>query len=238
MLCNSVAIVCARKVLTTLMHAYEPRRPHSGVERFADGCVHVVGIAAGLLGGILLIALAAGRTQPMQMASVIVYSVALLAMLSASAAYNIFYQTRFRRLFRVCDHSAIFVMIAGTFTPFATALTNAFWVLGFGTTVWSMTIGGIALKVTRPALFERFGIGLYLAQGWLGVLLFGPLATHFTIVTLMALVMGGVLYTVGIIFHLWEALPFHNAIWHVFVLAAAVCHYLAVLDGIVLARVA
>jgi hemolysin III len=172
------------------------------------------------------------------MVSVVVYALALLAMLTASAAYNLFYQTRWRRLFRLWDHSAIFVMIAGTFTPFATALSSAIWTLGFGTTVWSMTIGGIALKVTRPALFERFGIGLYLAQGWLGVLIFGPLAGQFTALTLIALVAGGILYTVGIIFHLWEALPFHNAIWHVFVLAAAVCHYLAVLDGIVLAPVA
>jgi hemolysin III len=228
----------ALTTLTTATQTQEPRRPHSFVERLVDGCVHVVGIAAGLSGGILLIGLAVGRTEPVRMASVIIYSAALLAMLAASAAYNLFYQTRWRQVFRVCDHSAIFVMIAGTFTPFATALTSAIWALGFGTTVWSMTIGGIVLKVVRPALFERVGIGLYLAQGWLGVVLFGPLAAHFTMLTLLALISGGVLYTVGIIFHLWEALPFHNAIWHVFVLAAAVCHYLAVLDGIVLAPVA
>jgi hemolysin III len=221
-----------------LTHVFEPRRTHSGIELFADGCVHIVGILAGLTGGIFLVGLAVGRSEPLKVVAVVVYALALVAMLSASAAYNLFYQTRWRRLFRVCDHSAIFVLIAGTFTPFTAALNNAIWTLGFGTTVWSMTIGGIALKVARPALFERFGICLYLAQGWLGVLLFGPLATHFTAVTLVALGAGGFLYTVGIIFHLWEALPFHNAIWHVFVLAAAVCHYLAVLDGIVLAPVA
>jgi hemolysin III len=91
----------------------------------------------------LLIGLAVGRAEPLQIASVIVYSVALLGMLTASAAYNLLYQTRWRRLFPVCDHSAIFVMIAGTFTPFATALSNAIWVFGFGTTVsWLRTAMG------------------------------------------------------------------------------------------------
>jgi hemolysin III len=222
----------------TMVQAFEPRRPHSNGERFVDGCVHVVGIAAGLPGGVLLVARAIGHAQPLRMASVIVYAVALLAMLTASAAYNLFYETRWRATFRFCDHAAIFVMIAATCTPFTTALSNAIWALAFGTTVWSITIGGIALKFARPALFERVGIALYLVQGWLGVALFGPLALQVTTLSMVALVGGGMLYTIGIVFHLWEGLRFHNAIWHLFVLAAALCHYLAIFDGIVLAGVA
>jgi hemolysin III len=211
----------------------EYRRKHSLSEQIADGCVHIVGILAGLSGSVLLIVEAARRQGPVHIALVSIYALALLAMFSASAAYNLFYGTRFRDIFRRCDHSAIFFMIAGTYTPFALVLNPV-----FGTSlcvlVWVIAFAGIWLKFANSDLFDKVSVYIYLAQGWLAVVALYPLAIQMQFGVTLTLIVGGLLYTIGIVFHLSERLPFHNAIWHLFVLAAALCHYTAILDGVVL----
>lgn len=207
-------------------------RTHSPLERFADGCVHVVGVSAAVAGCIVLATLA--RDNGQKLASIVVYAVGCLAMLAASAAYNLGYHTRYRALFRRFDHAAIFLMIAGTYTPFTTQFFNGAHAWLLTAMVWSLSIGGITLKLLKPLAFERWSVVLYLALGWISLLVIGPLLTSLSWFTLVPLVAGGVLYTSGIPFHLWEALPFQNAIWHAFVVAAAACHYAAVLNGVVL----
>ena len=211
----------------------EYRRKHSLSEQIADGCVHVVGIVAGLSGSVLLIIEAARRQGPIHVALVSIYAMALLAMFSASAAYNLFYDTRFRDIFRRCDHSAIFFLIAGTYTPFALVLNPVFG-LSLCVVVWAIAFAGIWLKFTNSDLFAKVSVYIYLAQGWLAVVALYPLASHMRFDVTMTLLAGGLLYTIGIVFHLSERLPVHNAIWHLFVLAAALCHYTAILDGVVL----
>ncbi|WP_158554664.1 PAQR family membrane homeostasis protein TrhA [Methylovirgula sp. 4M-Z18] len=211
----------------------EYRRQHSLSEQIADGCVHVIGILAGLSGSVLLVTEAALRQGPVQVVLVSIYAMALLAMFSASAAYNLFYDTRFRDIFRRCDHSAIFCLIAGTYTPFAIALNPVFGA-SLCAIVWAVAFVGIWLKFTRSDLFDKVSVYIYLAQGWLAVVALHPLASHMRLDVTLTLIAGGLLYTVGVVFHLSERLPFHNAIWHLFVLAAAVCHYTAILDGVVL----
>ena len=207
-------------------------RAHSAREQFADACVHVIGITAGLAGGSFLASLAADN--PQKLAAIIIYTAGLVAMLSASAAYNVGYNTRFRGLFRRFDHSAIFLMIAGTYTPFTTSFFDGPRAYAITGLIWTLSLFGIALKNFRPVQFERYSVMLYLALGWISLLVIGPLLFSMSWVTGLALVGGGVLYTAGITFHLWEELPYQNAIWHGFVLAAAFCHYAAVLNGVVL----
>lgn len=208
-------------------------RHHSAREQFADGCVHVVGLVAGLAGAVTLMALASAHS-PQRIAAVGVYAGGLLAMLGASAAYNLAYATRFRAFLRRCDHSAIFLMIAGTYTPFTLTFIGGWLGLAATGLIWLLALGGIALRMLSPRIFARVNVGLYLALGWIAVLIIGPLLATFSLFTSIALVLGGALYTFGVPFHIWESLPFQNAIWHVFVLAAALCHYLAVLDSVVL----
>ena len=207
-------------------------RPHSTGEQWADGCVHAAGLLAGLAGAVVLVVLA--RDNGEKLASSIVYSLGLLAMLAASAAYNVGYHSRFRSIFRRCDHSAIFLMIAGTYTPFTTHFFTGFSAIAITGLIWSLSLGGIALKILRPVAFERYSVVLYLALGWIAVLVVGPMLMVMSWLATVALVAGGLLYTGGITFHLWENMRFQNAIWHVFVLAAAGCHYVAVLNGVVL----
>jgi hemolysin III len=156
------------------------RRPHTWLEELADGCVHVVGIVIGATGGLLLVSAAFQHNGAAGCIAISVYVLGLMAMLLASAAYNVFYHTRWREMFRVCDHAAIFVLIAATMTPFTLGLANRTGLVILGAGVWAISGIGIYLQLVWPRLFARIGVGLYLAQGWLGLLLFGPLAMQLT----------------------------------------------------------
>ena len=208
-------------------------RAHSFNERIADGLVHAIGLAMGLCGAAILVGLTYAHS-PEKLGAVAIYALCLIAMLGASAAYNLAHATRFRHLLRRCDHSAIFLMIAGTYTPFIFTLFTPYYAAGLTGLIWTLSLGGILLKNFEPVLFDKVNVVLYLALGWIAVIIIGPLLASLSGFTIAALIVGGALYTGGITFHVWESLPFQNAIWHVFVLAAALCHYFAVLDGVVL----
>jgi hemolysin III len=212
------------------------RRAYTPGERVADGCVHVLGLGAGVIGAAIIVKLAAAQHNPRKLVAIFVYAAGLLAMLAASAAYNIADATRFRALLRRCDHSAIFLMIAGTYTPLTMSWTSGLAGTAATVGIWLTSVSGITLKWLAPRLFERLAVLLFLALGWASLLLMWPLGTSLPPVSLAALIAGGALYTIGVVFHRWESLPFQNAIWHGFVLVAAVCHYLSILEGVVLPK--
>jgi hemolysin III len=202
-------------------------------ERVADGVIHVIGVAAGLIGAAILVVAAATRGSPLEVAAIVTYSGGLLAMFGCSAAYQILRSSRRRELLRCFDQTAIFLMIAGTYTPFTLLRTRPFWDVALTALVWSIAGAGIALRLLRPPVFDRISIGFYLALGWAGLAAIAPLVPFVQVSTLVLLGAGGLLYTAGIAFHVWERLPFQNAIWHGFVLVAAAVHYAAVLEEIV-----
>jgi hemolysin III len=208
-------------------------RALSRKELVVDGVIHVVGITAGLIGAAILVIAAARRGTPLELAALITYSGGLLAMLGCSAAYQLLRSSRRRELLRCFDHTAIFLMIAGTYTPFTLLRLEPLGASLLTGLVWSIAALGIALRLVRPSLFDRVSIGFYLALGWAGLAAIGPLVPFLQTSTLVLLAAGGLLYTVGVLFHVWERLPFQNAIWHAFVLVAAAAHYAAVLDEIV-----
>jgi hemolysin III len=179
---------------------------------------------------------AATRGSPLELAVVATYSGGLLAMFGCSAAYQLLRSSRRRELLRCFDHSAIFLMIAGTYTPFTLLRIRPFWDVVLTAAVWSIAAGGIVLRLLRPQVFDRVSIAFYLALGWAGLAAIAPLVPFVQVSTLALLGAGGLLYTAGIAFHLWERLPFQNAIWHGFVLVAAAAHYAAVLEEIVVAH--
>jgi hemolysin III len=205
-------------------------------ELVADGVVHVIGISAGLIGAAILVIAAATRGSPLELAALITYSGGLLAMFGCSAAYQLLRSSRRRELLRCFDHTAIFLMIAGTYTPFTLLRTRPFWDIALTTAVWTIAAAGIVLRLVRPHVFDRVSIAFYLALGWAGLAAIAPLVPMVHTSTLVLLGAGGLLYTAGVVFHLWERLPFQNAIWHAFVLVAAAAHYAAVLEEIVVSR--
>jgi hemolysin III len=130
------------------------------------------------------------------------------------------------------DHAAIFAMIAGTYTPFTILGLQSGWSTGLTIGIWSVAAIGIALKLWQPRRIETISVALYLGLGWIGLIALHPFMVALDAATLALLAAGGILYSVGVVFHLWRRLPYHNAIWHGFVLVAAGIHYLAVLTVI------
>ena len=194
-----------------------------------DGAIHGVAIAAGLVGAIALLIIASRQGGASDVAAAAIYSVGLLAMLGCSFAYNLGRFSRHANWLKHLDHSAIFLMIAGTYTPFTVLDLQGAWRWSLAGAVWSIAILGVLLRLLHARLFDRISLGLYLALGWLGIVALPPLIHALDTPALVLLAVGGGLYTLGLIFHLWERLPYQNAIWHGFVLSAASCHFAAVI---------
>ena len=200
-----------------------------------DGAIHAAAIVAALVGAVALLWIAIVRGSADDIVVVAVYSTGLLAMLGCSCAYNLARWTRHGNWLRSLDNSAIFIMIAGTYTPFTVLHMQGAWSLSLTGAVWATAAAGILTRLFHGRLFDRISIGLYLALGWMGLIAFAPLVQALDSATLILLVVGGGLYTIGVVFHLWERLPFQNAIWHTFVVAAAATHYAAVVVGVLAA---
>ena len=204
---------------------------YSRAERVSDAVVHVMGLMLVLMAVPVLIVLTAlYRGDAASVTGVSIYGAALIAMILCSALYNIGetsgWGTAREWLFRRLDHSAIYLKIAGTYTPF-TLLSGHGVALTAG--VWAAAIAGIVLKVISPERFKFAALALYLGMGWAGVIAGGSMFAALPISVLVLMAVGGSLYTLGVVFYLWRKLPFHYTIWHVFVLAASLVFYAAVL---------
>ena len=197
---------------------------YSAPELWADGVVHAIGIAAVLTASVLLVLFLAESGVPSaQFAAVGIYLGTLAISVSVSAAYNIWPVTRTKWILRRLDHCAIYLLIAGTYTPFMVSLGA--W--GMLAAVWLLAAAGIALKLLAPGRFDRLAIALYLALGWSSIVIFRTLVSDLPLVVLWLVAIGGVIYSAGVVFHVldWR---FFNAVWHAFVLVAAGVHFSAV----------
>ena len=199
-------------------------------ELIADGVVHVLGVVLGLIAVTALITLTGVFASASQIVLVSVYAAGLLAMLGLSAAYNLWPVSPRKWLLRRFDHSAIYILIAATYTPFIAQIKDQMFAIALLSGVWGVAIVGIVLKLFLPGRFDKLSVGLYLGLGWSGVIAYESVSAAVPHLTMWFIALGGVLYTLGVIFHAWRALRFQNAIWHAFVLLGAACHYTAVLD--------
>jgi hemolysin III len=195
-----------------------------------DAVVHGMGLLFGVVGAAILIALAARSPGIGSLPAAIVYAAGLLAMLGFSAAYNLWPVSRIKWVLRRFDHSAIYLLIAATYTPFIMELKDSILAMALLVGVWCIAIVGIVLKLVLPGRFDRLSVGLYLAMGWSGMTLYGRVVAILPTFALCFVVAGGALYSLGVVFHSWQRLRFQNAIWHCFVLLGAACHYMAVMD--------
>jgi hemolysin III len=204
------------------------------VERTADGIVHAIGMLAALLGGGLLVAVALiNRGVPMATASAI-YAICLMAMLIASAVYNLTKPNSARRVLRRLDEAAIFLMMAGSYTPFTVKLLPPAFALGVTGVIWIAALAGAAGKVLWPQLSDRAWCIIYLAFGWLAVIVLGPAVPTLPPLAIGLLVVAGVTYSAGVLLYLNHALPFRRALWHSCVIIGAAGHYGAILVGLLL----
>lgn len=211
--------------------------PHypSRAERVADFWVHAVGLGLAAAGGLVLVVAALTRGGVGQASATAIYAVCLIAMLGASALYNLRKPCPKRRLLRRLDEAAIFLMIAGSYTPFTTQRFDGGWAEGMTALVWSVAGLGVLGKLFFPNISEKAWCAVYVGFGWLAVLALKPLIAGLSLIALLLLALGGLLYTAGVPFFLNPAQPYRRAVWHAFVVAAAATHFAAVAAGVVFA---
>lgn len=220
-----------RMAQPSLQLTRDKSRAYTPAERLADASVHVLGIVASVL-GVAAMMIAARNLPASSIASLAVYGFGLIAMFACSAAYHLTSEVRLKAILRRFDHAAIYVKIAGTYTPFAAIKMGDAAGIALLGAVWAITVFGATAKLLWPGRLVRTSYVLYLAQGWAIIAALGPFASAVSARVLVLLVAGGVIYTVGVLFHLWERLPFHNAVWHSFVVVASACHFAAIVDAV------
>ncbi len=217
------------------IHLHADWRRITRAELLADGIVHAIGIVAAITAGAVLLWLAAGRTAAAEYVATVFYVVSLLTVLSVSCAYNLWPASRVKWFLRRFDHSAIYLLIAGTYTPLLAQLEGATAGIMLAL-VWGAAATGIAFKLLFPGRFDRVAIGFYLAIGWSGVVIAGDLAHIVPQSTIWYIAAGGILYSAGVIFFVWRKLRFQSAVWHGFVVSGAGMHLAAMMDMFVVHR--
>ncbi len=203
----------------------------SRAERMADGTVHVLGIAASLIAVAALFVATRGTLGPATQTATIVYSVTMVTMLTASGLYHMAAHTRARPWLRRVDHAAIYVKIAGTFTPLAVVLGTATGYVILGV-VWLVAMIGAVRKLMAGRGRIPTSALPYVALGWIGVMLLFPLMKIVPGPALALIAAGGLTYTAGVVFYHWEGLRYATAIWHSFVLVATACFFAAITTSV------
>lgn len=205
--------------------------PYSLRETLADASIHVIGVVAALTAGIVLLAYVAQTHGASQIAATSVYAGLLALSFVVSALYHLLPWDRTRPLFRRIDHAAIYLKIAGTYTPFVFLIGSAFaYVVLAG--VWLVAVFGAVAKLTFWAADSRGSLPVYLGMGWASVLLIWPMIQILPSVAVGLIVGGGILYTLGTLVYRFPKMRYQNAVWHSFVLAASTCFFGAVAVGV------
>ena len=209
------------------MVAAVAERPNSRGEIVADGIVHAVGLTAAVAGARVLIAAAA--VHGASVAAVAVYAATLIGMFVFSAAYSLGARLHFHEVLRRLDFAAIFILIAGTYTPFTTGALHGGLAIALTAAVWAIAAFGVVLKTTlAPYGLRNLTTLLYVAFGWIGVVAAEPFLAVLSPTVLWLVLAGGVIYTLGTIFYTVKRMPYRRAIWHTFVVAGAAVHFCAI----------
>ena len=202
--------------------------PYSEREESLNTWTHGIGAIASLLGLIVFIMVSGYQQQWLKLASLAVYGISLTSLMSASAFYHHATDSTLKLRYKLYDHCAIYLLIAGTYTPLVTHVvptTMGYSVLAL---VWMAAIAGIFVKIKFGSQYKKFSVCTYLAMGWLSVFIIYELTQALDVTAMFLLALGGVIYSSGVYFYLNHKIAYNHAIWHLFVLLAAFCHYLLI----------
>lgn len=208
-------------------------RKQTNLEEQLNAWSHAIGAALGIAALVLLIVFSDNDTKPWSLFSVIFYGISIIVLFLASTFYHAVKGKKRKHYFRIVDHISIYLLIAGTYTPVLLILLRdslgwpLFW------TVWGIAAFGVILKLFFTGRFETFSTLLYLVMGWLIVLDYTNAATALGTDGVFWLIAGGLFYTVGIVFYAIEKIPYNHVIWHLFVLAGAICHFFMIFNHVI-----
>lgn len=201
------------------------------IEEIANSATHGIGFLLSIAGLIVLVVLAKIHGDAWRIVSFSIYGGSLIILYAASTLYHSFSFSsgRINYIFKIIDHSAIYLLIAGSYTPFVLVSLRGAWGWTFFGTIWGLALAGIMFKMVFVKRFLILSTASYLIMGWLALIATPPIIKNIPFRGIGWLVAGGIFYSVGVIFHFWDKLPFHHAIWHLFVLGGSICHYFAIL---------
>lgn len=204
------------------------KRPQSRREELANALTHGSGLAASLVGLPPLVWVASARGDALQIVACSVFATTLVILYAASTVYHALPTSRAKRVLRIIDHVAIYLLIAGTYTPFTLSVLRGTWGWGLLGLVWGLAAVGVLHKTLLGFRFPRLSTLMYLGMGWLAVVAVGPLSRALPPAGLGWLLAGGLCYTAGVVLYVRDHLPYRHALWHVLVVAGSGCHYVAV----------
>jgi hemolysin III len=207
----------------------EPGARYTPGEELANGLTHGIGLVLAVVGLVALVVVARSRGGGLSTAACAVFGASLVALYASSTLYHSLRASRAKDVLRAVDHSAIFLLIAGTYTPFTLVTLRGAWGYSLFAVVWTLAAAGITLRVVLRRRPTALFLTLYLAMGWCVVVAARPLFAAVGPVGGALLVGGGLAYSLGVPFYVWRRLPYHHAVWHLFVLAGSALHYAAVL---------
>ena len=215
--------------MTHKQSIYNYRRPGLMTTELANTATHAAGLFLSIIGLCVLVYFALRYGTRLHLLAISIYGTTLVILYLASTLYHALAWSRFRRALRVLDHSAIFLLIAGTYTPFTlVTLEGSFGWMLFGM-IWGIALVGVLLKVFYIGRMKAFSIGLYLLMGWLVLFAMYPLVQRMPIEGIFWMFLGGAFYTTGVFFYINDKLPHHHAIWHIMVMLGSACHYYSVM---------
>jgi hemolysin III len=198
-------------------------------DELASCVIHGIGILLSIAGLAILVAFASLYGDTRAVVACAVYGTTLILCYTASTLYHSIPGALAKRVLRTFDHIAIFLLIAGTYTPFTLIALPGAWGWSLFCIIWALAIMGSALELGLLKKYRKLAVLMYVGMGWVGLVAFKPLSQHLQTGGTVLLIAGGLAYTLGVPFYLWRKLPYHHSVWHFFVLAGSVLHYLAVL---------
>lgn len=201
---------------------------HSLKAEIANALTHGIGAALSVVALVLMVVSASVAGDPYRIVGASIFGAALVMLYSVSTLYHAVPALRWKRVLRLVDHSCIYVLIAGTYTPFTLVTLRGAWGWSLLGVIWGLAIAGILFKTVFIGRFKILSVGIYIGMGWLAVIAFGPIVRALPPAGLFWVVAGGVMYTSGVVFYVWRKFPHHHAVWHLFVLAGSACHFIAV----------
>lgn len=204
-------------------------------EEIANSVSHGIGAIASAVGLGFLIWLSVQYGDIWHVVSTTIYGISLILLYSASTLYHAIPNPSAKRIFQLIDHSMIFVLIAGTYTPFALVSLRGPWGWSLFAVVWTIAIAGILLETMKKERIRWLSLSLYLGLGWMAIVVIKPMLDMVPTVGLLFLLAGGLSYSLGVVFYVRKQMMYHHAIWHLFVMAGSALHFCAVLFGVVLA---
>lgn len=207
-----------------------PEKPeYTCAEEIANSITHGFGVLLSIGGLAVLVGLASVHGDGWHIAASSVFGATLILSYAASTLYHGIPHPGAKRVLQVIDHVAIYLLIAGTYTPFTLVSLRGPWGWSLFATIWALALLGSVLKITMSGKVATISTAIYLAMGWIIVVAFEPLFRTVELGGLVLLLSGGLAYSAGVIFYAWQRLPYNHAIWHMFVLAGSLCHYFAIL---------